>query len=54
MDLLNSSKDISLESLVDVKIEGRDSVKSVSLGLQHVIADVIGKCKDNLDKMTEL
>lgn len=54
LDLLNGAKDISFESLIDVQIEGRESVKSIQLGIQHVMADVIGKSKENIDKMNEL
>lgn len=45
---------VPLGNLVDKEIEGLESIKSVELGIQHVIADVIGKNKDNVDKMDEL
>lgn len=54
LELINTSKDISFESLVNAKVEGRETVKSVKLGIKHVLADVIGKSKENIDKMKEL
>ncbi len=52
--LLEGMKHVSIETLLNVDVEGLDSMKSVELGIQHVIADVIGKNKENVDKLSQL
>ncbi|XP_057381322.1 S1 RNA-binding domain-containing protein 1-like [Daphnia carinata] len=52
--ILEGKKHASLESLIKPNVEGLDSLKNVELGIQHVIADAIGKNKENVDTMSEL
>ena len=54
LKLLNGKYDISPSTLLNEKVEGLDSIKSIELGIQHVIADVVGKNKENVDKMSQL
>lgn len=54
LSLLNTSKKVNIESLINMEVAGLESIKSVTVGIQHVIADVIGKDKKNLDKMDDL
>ena len=52
--LFETSNHIPLGYLINVEVEGLESIKTVELGIQHVIADVIGKNKENVDKMNDL
>ncbi len=54
LKLIEGSYNVPFGNLVNKEIEGLESTKSIELGIQHVIADVIGKNKDNVDKMDEL
>lgn len=52
--ILEGKKHGSLESLINPNVEGLDSLKNVELGIQHVIADAIGKNQENVDTLSEL
>ena len=52
--MLNSKEKVSLSSLINKKVEGLKDEASVELGLQHIIAALIGKDDDNIAKMDSL
>ena len=54
MLLLNNKERFNLTQLVNKKVEGLEDTKSVALGIQHVLADVIKKDSANILKMESL
>ena len=52
--LFETSNHVALGYLINVEVEGLESIKIVELGIQYVIADIIGKNKENVDKMNDL
>ena len=52
--LLSSKEKISIHSLINPEIDGLQDLDSVELGLQHVVASIIGKDPDNVAQMESL
>jgi hypothetical protein len=52
--MLDGSRFIYIETLVDPMKKGLADVKDVELGIQHIIADMISKDRDVLDLLHRL
>ena len=52
--LLSSKEKISIHSLINPEIDGLQDLDSIELGLQHVVASIIGKDPDNVAQMESL
>ena len=49
-----SLKPVSLDSLINTKVEGLETISKIETGIQHIIADLIGKDKENIAQMDHL
>lgn len=54
MLLLSNEGRVNLNRLVNKKVEGLEDTKAVALGIQHVLADLIGKDSANILQMESL
>lgn len=54
MLILNNNGPVNLNQLVNKKVEGLENTNEVALGIQHVVADVIGKDSANILQMESL
>lgn len=54
LKLLNNSCKVSLQSLVNGKVEGLQDLAKVEAGIKHVIAAFIGKDEDNIAQMNSM
>jgi len=54
MLILSNKERVNLNKLVNKKVEGLEDTKAVALGIQHVLADVIGKDSANILQMESL
>ena len=52
--LQNSNKLSSLNRLIKKEIPGLETVEDVELGIQHILADLIAKDKENYEEMDSL
>ena len=54
MKVLYTTENVSFKSLVNNEVEGLEEESSVSKGIQHIIADVVGKDAENITHMEDL
>ena len=50
----HTTENISFKSLVNNEVEGLEEESSVAKGIQHIIADVVGKDAENITHMEDL
>lgn len=54
MKVLYTTENVSFKSLVNNEVEGLEEESSVAKGIQHIIADVVGKDAENITHMEDL